>query len=91
MPYCSLIFSAPFLEPQVCRQWVYYRLMEHGVLLDFKTREKTDKLYKSHMDWLLLIGGITTFVQFGNVGISEAYYAQGYRATAAELFTLLVS
>jgi hypothetical protein len=65
--------------------------MEHGVLLDFKTREKTDKLYKSHMDWLLLIGGITTFVQFGNVGISEAYYAQGYRATAAELFTLLVS
>ena len=61
--------------------------MEHGVLLDFKNRGTTC----TRMLWLLVIGGITTFVQFGSVGMQKAWYAEGKQATAAEIVKLVVS
>lgn len=74
---------------------MYYRLMEHGVLLDFKNRDsKTEKFWLSKMFWLLAVGAITSFVQFGHVELKKIYYAgmmQEKEAAAHEVVALAVS
>ena len=81
------------MNPQVCRQWVYYRLMEHGVLLDFKNRDsKTENDFKkSKMLWVLIVGAITTIVQFGNDQIQKFYYADWNMQKGSAFATLAVS
>ena len=74
---------------------MYYRLMEHDVLLDFKNRDsKTENFFKkSKMFWLLVVSAITTCVQFGHVQMQKIYYAynaEGKQAAGREFVALAV-
>ena len=71
-------------------------MMEHGALLDFKNRDSKTEcfFFKSKFFWLLVVGGITSFVQFGHVEMKKVYYAgmtQGKEAAAHEVVALAVS
>ena len=63
-PFCSNVWITFELANSMCRRWIYLRLMEYGVLLDFKNRDDHWwQMLHSNLVWYVMVSAITMAIQ----------------------------